>query len=98
MNVLTSPLTEGFLDFGCQFGKNIVIGLSIVAGMLLLIHQGNVDKGHQRNPMVGLAPTIYLGIGIVAVCYEFSCTTIVHFLFTIDDDIHVVVVDMQRDM
>ena len=91
-------LTEGFLDFSRQFGKNIIIGRGIIMGTLFLIHQRDVDQRHQRYCMITLAPFICLRIGIIALCDELGCTTIVFLIVAIDYDFYFLVVDVQPDM
>ena len=91
-------LTEGFLDFGRQPGKNIIIGRGIIMCTLLLIHQRDVDKRHQRYCMITLAPFICLCISIVALRDELGCATIEFLIIAIDHDFYFLVVDMQPDM
>ncbi len=95
---LCSSLTEDFLDFGRQTGKNIIIGHGVVVSALFLIGQGYVDEGHQRDSMVALAALESLRIAIIALCNEFGCTAIVLLVLAIDNDFDFLIVDVQSDM
>ena len=91
-------LTEGFLDFAGQLGKNIIIGRGIIVRTLLLIHQRNVNQCHQRHCMITLAPLICLCIGIIALGDELGCGTIEFFVVTIDDNLDFLVINVQLNM
>ena len=48
--------------------------------------------------MLALPTLICLSIGIIAVCDEFGCGTIVFLVLTVDGDFDFLIVDMQPDM
>ena len=81
-----------------QACKNIIIGRGIIVGTLFLIHQRNIDEGHQRHCMFTLAPFICLSISIVALSDELGGCTIVLLFIAFDDDFYLFVVHVQRDM
>ena len=88
------PLIKDFLDFSRQLGKNIIVGIGIVVCTFLLVHQGNVNQGHQSNDVVALTALVSLCVGVVALGDELAGRTVIFFFVTIDNDIDVFVVNV----
>ena len=95
---LSRTFTKCLLNLSDNLGKNFIIRSGIVACTLFLIHQCNIYQRHQRNDMITLTSLISLGVSVITFGDEFRRRTIILFIFSIDDDFYVFVVDVQSDM
>ena len=91
-------LAEDILDFAGQTGQNIIIHRRVVMSALLLIEQRNVYQRHERNDVVCLPTRIVRRIGVIALCDELGCSTVVLFILAVDDHVDFFVIDVQPDI
>ena len=87
-------LVKRTFNFGRKPCKNIIIGGGVVVGALFLIHERNVYQRHQRYGVVALTSLVGLGVGVVPLGDELGGQPVVLFVFAVDDNFYLLVVDV----